>query len=171
MLSLDDVVPNSNISVRQTLRDKHPTSSQAHCDAMTNPSDQTEPVHAILFRAIDGSLIRKIALRSSESAGPSEMDAAMLKRLCNSFKGSYNLLRNALALFARRLASECVDPKGVDAFFACRLIPLNKNPGVRPIGVCEIIRRVIGKAILSVIGGDIQSVTGAIQLFWTTRRL
>ena len=31
-----------------------------------------------------------------------------------------------------------VDPKGLFAFVACRLIPLNKNPGVRPIGIGEV---------------------------------
>ena len=131
---------------------------------MTNRSDQTGPVHDILFRGIDGLLIRKIPLRCFGTAGPSGIDAAMLKRLCNSFNGSSNLLFDALASFAKHLASGCVDPKGVASFFACRLISLNKNPGVQPIGVCKIICRVIGKAILSVVGGDIQSVTGAIQL-------
>ena len=63
----------------------------------------------------------------------------MLKRLCNSFRGSSNLLFDALASFAKRLSSECVHSKGVAAFFACRLISLNKNPGVQPIGVCKII--------------------------------
>ena len=54
--------------------------------------------------------------------------------------------------------------KGSFCVFACRLISLSKNPGVRPIVVCKIICRVIGKAILSSVGGDIQSVTGTIQL-------
>ena len=83
---------------------------------------------------------------------------------CNSFRGSSNLLFDAFASFARYLSSQCVDPKGVAAFFACHLISLNKNPGVQPIGVCKIICTVIGKAMLSVVGGDIQSVTRAIQL-------
>ena len=131
---------------------------------MTNRSDQTGPVHNILFRGIDGLLISKISLRCFEIASPSGMDAAMLKDLCNSFNGASNIMFDALASFARHLASGCVDPKGVAPFFACRLISLNKNPGVQPIGVCKIICRVIGKAILSVVGGDIHSVTGAIQL-------
>eukprot|EP00117_Sycon_ciliatum_P021974 scpid30325/ scgid3859/ len=43
-------------------------------------------------------------------------------------------------------------------------IPLNKNPGVRPIGIGEVMRRVVGKAILYVIGQDIQEAAGTLQL-------
>ena len=45
-----------------------------------------------------------------------------------------------------------------------RLITLDKCPGVRPIGIGEVIRRIVGKAILSVIGYEIQETAGAIQL-------
>ena len=47
---------------------------------------------------------------------------------------------------------------------ACRLIALNKNPGVRPIGICEVVRRIISKAILSITSGDIQDAAGSLQL-------
>ena len=47
---------------------------------------------------------------------------------------------------------------------ACRLIPLNKRPGVRPIGICEVVRRIIGKAILTVTSNDIQLAAGTLQL-------
>ena len=43
--------------------------------------------------------------------------------------------------------SEKVSEKSLEAYNACRLIPLNKNPGVRPISVREVIRRIIGKCI------------------------
>jgi len=36
------------------------------------------------------------------------------------------------------------------ALLACRLIPLNKNPGIGPIGVGEILRRILGKAIVCI---------------------
>ena len=39
-----------------------------------------------------------------------------------------------------------------------------KCPGVRPIGVAEVVRRIIGKTILSVIGSDIKQASGSIQL-------
>ena len=47
------------------------------------------------------------------------------------------------------------------AFLACRLIPLNKNPGVQPIGVGEVLRRIIGKAIMTVVNSDVLKATGA----------
>ena len=53
-----------------------------------------------------------------------------------------------------------LDPKGLSPFLACRLIVLNKNPGVRPIGICETSRRIVAKAILSVTRQDIQQAAG-----------
>ncbi len=51
-------------------------------------------------------------------------------------------LCNALAGMAKRLCTSAVDPDGVSAYVACRLIPLNQNPGVRPIGIGEVPRRI-----------------------------
>ena len=52
---------------------------------------------------------------------------------------------------ARRLCATFGDPAGLSAFISCRLIALDKRPGVRPIGVGETVRRIIAKAVLSVI--------------------
>ena len=46
----------------------------------------------------------------------------------------------------------------------CRLIALDKNPGVRPIGICEVVRRIIAKAILSITRVDIEDAAGSFQL-------
>ena len=114
---------------------KYPSFFQAHCDAMTNSLDQTETVHDILFRVIDGSLIRRMKLRSSGSAGVSGMDAAMLKRLCNSFKGTFNVLFDAFASFPTRSASEYVDPKTVVAFF-CLSFNITEQESRHPTHLC-----------------------------------
>ena len=55
---------------------------------------------------------------------------------------------NAIAVLARRWASEYVDPKGLEALLANRGIAIDKSPGVRPIGVGEMLRRIAGKAIM-----------------------
>ena len=59
-----------------------------------------------------------------------------------------------------------MDPAGIAALVASRLIALNKNPGVHvhPIGVGEVIRRIISKAVLSVVKLDILDATGYSQL-------
>ncbi len=53
-----------------------------------------------------------------------------------------------------------VNPEGLSAFVACRLIPLDKCPGVRPIGISEIPGRTISKAILWILSHDIKEVSG-----------
>ena len=47
---------------------------------------------------------------------------------------------------------------------ACRLVPLDKNPGVQPIAIGELPRRIISKAVLSIIGQDIADATCPLQL-------
>ena len=47
---------------------------------------------------------------------------------------------------------------------ACRLIPLDKCPGVKPIGVGEVPRRIIGKAILRVVDSDVEEAAGPLQI-------
>jgi hypothetical protein len=49
-------------------------------------------------------------------------------------------------------------------FIASRLIALGKHPGVRPIGIGEVIRHIIGKVILTVVSDDIQMSAGSQQL-------
>ena len=52
----------------------------------------------------------------------------------------------------------------LEAFLACRLLPLDKNQGLRLIGVGEVLRRIAGKVIMNVIKGDIQEAAGSIQV-------
>ena len=67
-----------------------------------------------------------------------------------------------LLLTARRLCSVYVDPSCVSSLLASRLIALDKNPGVRPIGIGETPRRIIAKAVLTVTRGDIQDAAGSV---------
>ena len=40
---------------------------------------------------------------------------------------------------------------------------LDKNPGVRPIGIGEVLRRIVGKLVVANIEKEIQEVTAPIQ--------
>lgn len=55
-------------------------------------------------------------------------------------------------------------PKSISPLLACCLIALNKNPGVYPIGIGDTARRIISKAVLSIVKSDIQDATGCLQL-------
>ena len=53
---------------------------------------------------------------------------------------------------------------GLAAFTSCSLIALEKCPGVRPVRVAEVCRRLVGKAVLSVVRADVLKVAGPWQL-------
>ena len=63
----------------------------------------------------------------------------------------------------RRICTTFVHPESLSAFVACRLIPLDKCPGIRPIGVSEVPRRIIAKAVLRIVGPDIEAA-GLLQV-------
>ena len=83
--------------------------------------------------------------------------------VCTSFKSASTGLCDSLAAVARRLSTTLVDPRGLSAFVACRLIALEKCPGVRPICIGETVRRIIGKAIATTIT-DIQEAAGPLPV-------
>lgn len=48
---------------------------------------------------------------------------------------------------------------------ACRLIPLEKQPVVRPIGIVQVVRRIIGKVVIKPLKRDDLNATGLLQLY------
>ena len=61
------------------------------------------------------------------------------------------------------------NPNTLEAYNACRLITLNKSPGsaelqIRPIGVGEVIRRIVGKTIIWSLNNEIQEAAGPLQV-------
>ena len=43
-----------------------------------------------------------------------------------------------------------------------RLIPLDKDPGVRPIGIGEVLRRIVGKVISRHAANEIKEAAGPL---------
>ena len=149
-------------TVREALASKHPTSHPASPDSsLLGPPPE---VHPVVFDSIDAGLIRSTALRTSGAAGPSGLDAHAWRRMCTAFKAASKSLCQSLADVAKRLCSSLVDPEGLGPLLACRLIALDKCPGVRPIGIGETARCIITKAVLVVVRGDVLDAAGSIQL-------
>ena len=165
ILSIHDETRNTSgesVSVLDELISKHPARSDVNPSAVL--ADHEGDFHHVVFDCIDAESIRNAALRTNGSAGPSGVDAQFWKRICSSFQSVSDDLCSSLALVARKIASTYVDPEGLASLTACRLIALDKKPGVRPIGIGEVSRRIICKAIISVIQDEIKEVAGTVQL-------
>ena len=146
------------------LTKKHPPKQPPKPSAiLTSETPSNEP-HPVLFERIDGQFIHKIALRMDGAAGPSGLDAASWKRLCSCYSSSSTDLCTAIASIARKLCSQYVDPESISAFVACRLIALDKQPGVCPIGIGETIRCIVNKAITEALRDNIEEAAGSLQL-------
>ena len=110
-------------------------------------------------------MVSKASSLTKGAGGPSHLDAMQYHHLISSRK--YNVenkeLRTQIAILATKLATETLDSLKIEAYVSCRLIPLDKNPGVRPIGVGEVLRRIVGKCIGWVLKEDIQLAARPLQ--------
>ena len=156
------ILPLNNETLN-LLRLKHSDPKDAYESVML--SDVPERIHPVKFEVIDAEMIRKAAMKTRGGSDPSGLDADGWKRilLSKNFGESYSDLCQTLAKVTKKLCTEELSTS-LEGFLACRLIPLNKNPGLRPIGVGEVLRRIIGKVIVSVVRNDIISSVGSLRV-------
>ena len=50
------------------------------------------------------------------------------------------------------------------ALMACRLVALDKRPGVRPVGIGETLRRALAKLVMRAAGEQAKTACGDLQL-------
>ena len=62
-----------------------------------------------------------------------------------NFKAKGKVLKEEIAIFTRNLLKIAYQPSLLEGYTFCSLIPLVKKPGIRPIGVGEVLRRIVGK--------------------------
>jgi len=118
--------------------------------------------HPVIFEQLDEHVIRRTALHLGGATGPSGVDALGWCHLCTSFQAASMDLCHSLALVARRISISFVDPTALQPLLNSHLIALDKNPGVRPFGIGETSRRLIAKAILTVLRQDILNTSGCL---------
>ena len=99
--------------------------------------------------------------------GPSGLDADGWRKILKSrsFETASSELRKTFAMFVKRLCVEEIkNTESLKSFIACRLIPLDKRPGLRPTGVGEVLRRIAGKAVMILLKKDVLQAAGSLQL-------
>ena len=146
------------------LREKHPEAQEAQLGTLV--FGPTEQVPDSIFQQIN-EMFREAALKTKGSGGPSGVDSNGFRRMmaCKSFKKSGTNLCSAIATMTKKLCTEYVDPRSIEAILANRLIPLDKGEGkVRPIGVGEVIRRIMGKCVMSVTKQDVIDACCSLQV-------
>ena len=145
------------------LREKHPKGAPVVSGSLLEGPILEIP--SSFYDDLDESMIEKSIARTHGAAGPSNMDGHFFRQIISRrYREEAATMKQNIAAFARKLASDIVDPSTLEAFTACRLIPLNKNPGLRPIGVGEALRRIVGKAVSWVVKPNVLEAAGPLQV-------
>ena len=152
-----------NNEVIQKLKKLHPDGEDIQeGSALFGPAIS---IHPSAFESIDGEMFFKAALQSRGGAGPSGLDADGLRRIMTSkqFRREGFDFCDALARVAKRLCTQLVSPSSVEALTIGKLLPPDKNPGIRPIGIGESLRRLIGKVNAKYLENQVQTCVGPMQ--------
>ena len=162
--NMQDLILSFNNETLNKLKEKHPKSKNVNNSILLTGVPQD--VHPIMFAGLDEEMIRKAAIKTNGGSGPSTMDTGGWRRiLCsNNFSDTNVDLRKAIANFIKKICTEKVSAVSIKAFVACRLIPLDKNPGLRPMEVGEILHRITRKVIVSVLKKKVASSAGPLQV-------
>ena len=134
------------------LEENHPIQNNA---LLYGPTEILLPTY---FDNIDKGTLFKAACLTNRTCGPAYMDGDQFRHILTStsHKKENKDLRDQIAILTRKLASKIIlDPNSLGAYVTCWMIPLNKSPGVKPIGVGEVLKKTIGKVIGWVLKGDI----------------
>ena len=148
-----------------TLHQKHPEGREANENILImGPVHTVDPV---LLEVIDETLVLKAAKRTKEGSGPSGLDADRWRKpLTLKVYGDIGRdFRKAIANLIRKLCTEeVIHDESLKVFVACRLVPLDKRPGLKPIGVGEVLRRISANFIMSVAKEDVIGSCSKVQM-------
>ena len=154
---------NGEKTILELLKEKHTSPGTLGEDFITDEFD-TLPYHDSIFDEVNVATIRKAAMRTHGSHEPSGLDADEWRKILTNYgQFSINLCKN-ISKLAQRRTREKLTENNLEAYNACRLIPLDKCPGIRPIGIGEILRQIFGRCIIRCISKDRQTIGDATQL-------
>ena len=167
LVDTDNVIAGVHVindDIRDTLQAKHPEAAEADERALLD--GDVPRVEEVIFEEINAKAIQASAKKTFGSGGPTRVDADMWKRiLCSKAFGKLSdELADEVARMARRLCTEEIPHQVINLLFDARLVALRKeDDGVRPIGIGETLRRIVGKSVAKVTGKDVQLAGGLLQ--------
>ena len=150
--------------VRNSLQAKHPDARDADTGILIN--GEVPHVEAVIFEEINAQSIQAAAKSTQGSGGPTKVDADIWKHiLCSKVFGKLSdELAEQTALLARRLCTDEIPHEHTSFYYDGRLVALKKQDnGIRPVGVGEALRRIVGKSVGKVTKLDVQLASGLLQ--------
>ena len=150
-------------SVFDILKEEHPAPNNLNRSFVINQSEfQTLAYHPTIFEKINASVIRRAAMKTHDSYGPPGLGSNEWRRILTTFKSSSTDLCKTIARLAVKIATQRLT--FLESYNSCRRMALDKNPGVQPIGMRELLRRIIGRSIVQCIKTDLKLFSGNCQL-------
>ena len=108
--------------------------------------------------------MERVAKKLSGSAGPSGVDSISMPHWLLKFGEASASLRKSITKLVEWLANGYPPWTAYRAMMWSRLVGLDKYPGVRPIGIGNILRRLVCKVLLIVVGNEATRACGTDQL-------
>lgn len=153
VLSPDDIDIKSHLPVIDVPRSKHPDQRVPNLEIGDHLSFEEYPnVPDVVPLCVSGEAIAITATKLTGGAGPSGIDSTDLKNWLLRFGLQSEGLRNEMTKWTEWLSHGDHPFPAIRALMAGRLVALDKQPGVRPIGIGEVCRRLMAKTIVRLTG-------------------
>ena len=154
------LVVQDDKTVFDLLKEKHPPPSLLNERACL-PCDDLPPLIDV---DVTGSHVERVARMIRGGAGPGGSSAIQWQGFLLRYGAHSERLRDSMAELARHLANSIIDWTDIRALMASRLIALDKCPGIRPIGIGEEPRRILGKVLALATRFEVEEACGVSQL-------
>ena len=152
--------PKGERSVFETLKILHPDRKVPEPDDLCDYGEMP-PMGKL---EIPSDTVEVVAHHLKGSGGPSGTDGASMKKWILHFGPVSRKLQKEITNLIEWIGNEKVPWEAIKGLMASRLVALDKSPGVRPIGVGEIWRRLLAKVVLRVTGKEATDACGSDQL-------
>ena len=152
-----------------SLKQRHPQSQPAYEEILI--TGEPTVIHPVIFGYRNEELVKKAAIRTKGGSSLSRLNADEWRKMLTSkvFCSCTSDLRKAIADFIKHICVNEIkfqnNTTSLETYIASRLVPLDKNPGLRPIGVEEVLCRIAGIVVMTIVKEDVTKTVGNLQLY------